>query len=209
MVNKTRLYCNICRNETVHEITVDHRQNYHDYFWGFSRLLQAQILKCCGCEYLSFRLFKHPYEFQEKEEIEEFVFPEREDRKRRREYFFFLPPRIENIYTQVNRAIDLDLNLLAGIGLRGLLEAIVVDRFAVSEYSYSVKSKIDALKKHFSSEVIDTLHEFRFLGNKAIHSLEEPYGLDVHRALNVIEGIMVFFYSVEDSANAFKELKGI
>lgn len=135
------------------------------------------------------------------------MFPTREYKLRERKFFFTLPEHIRRAYHQTNEAFDHELYVLAAVGLRALLEAIVADKIPESEYSASIQSKVDALRKHFAREVIDTLHDFRFMGNKAVHSLFEPARLDIHRALNVIEGIMTFFYDVEDSASSFKKLK--
>jgi hypothetical protein len=206
-MSNTRFYCNVCRNKTWHEVAIEYQQTYHDNFWGYDRLLQAQILKCCGCEYLSFRLFEHPMEFQEKGEIQEYVYPEREFKKRKRVYIFTLPRDVSKLYRQTLKAYDNELYLLSAIGLRALLEAVVIKRLDPSEYSRSIHSKIEALRKYFNSDVIDTLQEFRFMGNQAVHSLQEPAKLDIHRALNVIEAIMMGFSGVEDSVKSFKDLR--
>jgi hypothetical protein len=184
----------------LHNITAASRQSYHDNFWGYDRLLDGQILRCCGCEYLCFRLYRHPFEFQENGKIEEFIYPERTFERRERIYIFWaIPIAIQKLYEQTIEAFDKRLYLLSAIGLRSLIEAIVVDRLKPEEYSASIKSKIDALRKYFSNEVIDTLQEFRFMGNQAAHSLQEPDEGHIHRALGVIENVMISFYGVEDS----------
>lgn len=206
-MDKTRLYCNICKNKTWHEVSVDYEQTYHDNFWGFDRLLQGQILKCCGCDYLSFRLLRHPFEFEDDRAIEEYIYPERTYKNRTRVFVWQLPNRIGKLYDQTVRAYDSELYLLSAVGLRALLEAVIVDKLQPQEYSTTIKSKVDALGKHFSTEVVNVLHEFRFIGNQAAHSLQEPEKLDLHRALNVVEDILTFFYGVEDSVKWYKELK--
>jgi hypothetical protein len=180
---------------------------HHDYFWGSDKLFHAQILQCCGCDRLSFRLYEHPFEFEEAGEVAEHVFPTREHKRRERKIFFSVPEHIRRAYFQTNEAFDHELYLLAAIGLRALVEAIVLDRIPEIENSASIQSKVNALRKYFADDVIDTLHDFRFMGNKAVHALSEPARLDIHRALNVIESIMESFYGVEDSARSFKKLK--
>jgi hypothetical protein len=207
-MNRTRIYCNECEKETWHIVTTEHQQSHYDRDWGFDRLLHGQILSCCGCDYLSFRLFQHPLPFEKNGKVLELILPLRNSGKRKRIYIFWtLSERIKNLYGQTIGAYDNKLYLLSVIGLRALLEAIVVDRLDPSEYSSSIKSKIEALRKYFSAQVIDTLQEFRFMGNQAVHSLLEPDGGDVHRALNVIEDIMIFFYGVEDKVKVYKSGK--
>ena len=207
-MNKTRFYCNICRNETWHEMVAQHKQSHYSSLWGYAKIIHGQILKCCGCDYLSFRLYEHPFEFEKKVNIIEHIYPTREYEKRKHKFFFQLPEKIRIIYQQTVKSYDNKLYLLSVIGLRALIEAIVTDRLYQSEYETSIHSKIEALRKFFSDEIIDTLHDFRFMGNKAVHELEEPDDeLDIHRALNVLEDIMTFFYGVEESAWLYKFCK--
>ncbi len=203
-MTRTRLYCNECENETWHIVVAEHQHPFHDKDWDFDRLLHGQILSCCGCDYLSFRLFEHPVEFEPNGKIIEQIYPARKSKKREKQVFIFWPKKIDNLYHQTVDALDNELCLLSAIGLRALIESIVVDRLDPSEYSNSIKSKIDALRKYFNSGVIDTLQEFRFMGNQAVHALQEPNKSDVHRALNVIEAIMTFFYGVEESVKIYK-----
>ena len=93
------------------------------------------------------------------------------------------------------------------MGLRSLLEAIIDDKISESKPTDTIKNKINLLQKHFSEHVVETLHTFRFMGNEATHKLKEPNELDIHRALNVIEDIMTFFYEIDYNANSFNELK--
>jgi len=45
------------------------------------------------------------------------------------------------------------------------------------------------------------------MGNKAIHAQIAPDKLDLHRALNVVEGIMGFFYGIDEDVASFQQLK--
>ncbi len=207
-VSISRLHCNECKQKTWHDIVAEHEQSYYDNFWGYTKLLHGQILTCRGCEYLSFRLFDHPFEFQTDGKVEELIYPEREFKRRKRIYIFHtLPEKIQNLYTQTLTAYDNELCLLSAVGLRALIESIVVDKLNPNEFAFSIKSKIDALRKYFSDDVIDTLQDFRFMGNQAAHALDEPSLGDIHRALNVIEGIMGYFYGIEDKVKTYQSVK--
>ena len=63
---------------------------------------------------------------------------------------------------------------LSTIGLRTLIEAIVVDKIARNKYKNNLESKITALSQYFSDSVIQVLHDFRLMGNKAAHELDTP-----------------------------------
>ncbi len=45
------------------------------------------------------------------------------------------------------------------------------------------------------------------MGNKAVHAQVESDHLDIHRALNVVEGLLEYFYGIADSADTFQKWK--
>src|SRR5258705_2751863 len=116
---RTKFHCNECKRRTWHEVVAEHSQEVEDPLMGMPYLVQGQILKCCGCEYLSFRLFEHPFDFDENGKIAEQVFPVREYEKRtRRVSKLGIPPHIYKIYEQTTEAYDGSLYLLVAMGLR-------------------------------------------------------------------------------------------
>jgi hypothetical protein len=208
MMEKRRIYCNSCKNSTWHEVVAGHSQERQDDLWGYPQRFDAEVLRCCGCELLSFRLVKYPFEFQDaNDHPEEEMYPERGYNKRQRRYFFQLPREIRALYDETVAAHDRDLNLLSIVGLRALIEAIVADKLDNSQYGNNLESKIDALAHLFEPETIEALHEFRKMGNKAIHSRVASDRLDVHRALYVVEGIMEYFYGIAEHVDTFQRLR--
>jgi hypothetical protein len=185
-----------------------HKQERKDDLWGYPQLMEAEILRCCGCDLLSFRLLRRPFEFQDKrDKAEEDIYPERDLKKRNNRYFFYLPRGVQNLYQETLAAYDRDLVLLSTVGLRALIEAIVADNIDEKEYGQNLESKINALAKYFKEPTINTLHDFRIMGNKAIHAQITPNHLDVHRALNIVESIMEFFYGIDEHVNTYQLLK--
>lgn len=206
-MTELRIYCNTCRTQTWHERVAAHSHSRLDQLFGFSHEIDSSVLICRGCEDVSFRLVKHPFEFQaEGDGPEELVLPDWKHKLRERKYFWRLPKHIEELYRETVSAHDANLTLLSTVGVRGgLIEAIVADKISPQNYKDRLDSKIDSLLAHFPETVIETLHEFRKMGNKAVHKLEAPESLNIHHALYVIEGIMEFFYGVEQHAKLFSE----
>lgn len=207
-MDKRRIYCNSCTNTTSHEVVAGHVEDREDYFWGFPQKCEAEILRCCGCQLLCFRLVTHPFDFQDKKDkpVEE-LFPERGYKQRRKRHFFRLPKEVHALYNETVAAHDRELNLLSTVGLRALIEGIVADKLDKSKYGQTLESKIDALSGLFQPDTIKTLHDFRIMGNKAIHAQIAPDRLDVHRALYVVEGIMEYFYGIDEHVETFQRLK--
>ena len=206
-MNRLRLHCNSCDTETWHEVVAAHKQNRYYVIWGHSQDIEAEVLRCCGCDSLAFRLVTHSFEFQdENDRPEDRLFSDRNFTKRKRK-FFPMPVNVARLYQETVTAHDAKLVLLSATGLRSLLEAVVVDKVDKSKYGRTLESKINALNALFEPGVLAVLHQFREMGNKAVHSRAESDYLDLHRALYVAESIMKYFYGLSDSADLFQRLK--
>jgi hypothetical protein len=206
-MENSRAYCNSCKSNVWHDVVADHSHARYVELWGYEQKEDAQILKCRGCDAFTFRHVEHPFEFQDpQDKPEEFFYPDRNHKKRERK-FFPAPRSIWQLYTQVVEAQDRKLTLLSAAGLRSLIEAIVADKIEKSKYTNSIQSKIQALEPYFEPGVIAVLHDFRIMGNAALHAQQESHHLDIHRALYVIEGILEYFYGIKDSADAFASMK--
>jgi hypothetical protein len=207
-MSKERIYCNSCRGETWHELVTSYEHDRYDYFWGFPQKFNSHTFKCCGCEDITFRLVKHPFEFQnDEDEREVFFYPDRNFKFRDRKVYLSLPKHLLRLYQETITAHNNELIILSTVGVRSLVEAIVADKIAPTKYKNNLGSKIDSLRQHFPDSVVDTLHEFRRMGNKAAHELDVPESLNIHHALYVVENMMDYFYDIEKHAKLFSEHK--
>jgi hypothetical protein len=206
-MNKCRNHCNDCEQETWHEVASHVEVEHIDQMFGDHHQVDAEILKCCGCDLFSFKLVTHPFDWQEDKKPEVLYLPERSHKRRKRKYFGRMPKTIQALYVETVEAHNNQLGLLSAVGMRALLESIIVDKIDKSEYDQSIESKINALSKHFEEKTITTLHEFRVAGNKAIHSNIAPDHRDVHAALRIIESIMEFFYGVSEHVEGYHSAK--
>lgn len=205
-MDRERIYCNSCKGETWHEIVARYSHERYDYFWGYSQTFDSEMFKCCGCEAITFRLTKHPFEFQDENDFPEIMlYPDRSYKFRERKFYLHLPKHIHQLYQETVTAHNAELIVLSTVGIRSLLEAVVADKIDPAKYANNLESKIEALRPHFQESVIETLHEFRKIGNKAVHELQAPEPLNIHHALYVVEGILEFFYGIESHAELFRE----
>lgn len=205
-MTRERIYCNSCKSETWHEVVGHYSHDRYDYFWGDSQKFNSDTLKCCGCEDISFRLIKHPFAFQDKKDLPGVcVYPDRGFKFRERKFYLHLPKHIHRLYHETVSAHNSELIVLSTVGIRSLVEAIVADKIAPNKYSNNLESKIESLRPHFQQSVIETLHDFRKIGNKAAHELQAPEPINIHHALYVVEGILEFFYGIENHAKLFQD----
>lgn len=207
-MERRKSYCNSCGHDTWHQISSHVEQMREDTLFGVEQNWEAEVLQCCGCDLFSFRLVTHPFSFQDEGDKPDISFyPEREHNKRKRKYFARMPSSVRTLYHETVTAHDAKLVLLSAVGLRALLEAIIIDRVDSTKFEHSLESKINALADVLEPKVLQTLHDFRMVGNQAVHAQIEPDHLDIHRALYVVESLMEYFYGLADGAETYQELK--
>ncbi len=207
-MNRERIHCNYCKSTTWHNEVVSYSHEHFDNLFGFEQKFYSSTFICCGCEDVTFRVIKHPFTFQNDDDAPiEVIYPDRDYKFRDRRIYFNLPKHIHNIYNETITAHNNKLIVLSAVGVRALVEAIVEDKIDKSKFKNNLESKIDSLNPHFSKSVIDTLHEFRKMGNKAAHELKSPESLNIHQALYVVENMLDFFYAIENHAKLFTDNK--
>lgn len=193
--------CRQCCRETNHKIVASYIEegadetDYHNhYYWTDI----SQIIQCAGCELVSFRTVStnsEDYEYDERgqsayETIK--FYPGRStglkgiDRR-------FVPFRIAQLYEETKSAIENDLSIVGGIGVRAILDAICKDVKAVGKDLYK---KIDDLheKSLVTAEGVAALHKIRLLGNKSAHEAASHSRDQLSLALEIVEYILVGTY---------------
>lgn len=111
-----------------------------------------------------------------------------------------LPEKIRRIYDETFTALSYGLQVLAGIGIRTLVEAVCKD---VGTSAGTLEQRIDGL---VDSDVLtktsaDILHRTRFLGNRAAHELEPPTLEQLNAALDVAEHLLATVYVMRRAAS--------
>ncbi len=106
-----------------------------------------------------------------------------------------IPYRVNQIYQETRIAIENDLFIVGGIGVRALLDAICKEVEAEGKDLYE---KIDDLnvKSLVTKEGVAALHKIRQLGNKSAHEAEAHSREQLSVALKVVEYIMEGTYII-------------
>jgi hypothetical protein len=122
-----------------------------------------------------------------------------------------LGPR--RIYRETVEAYNRELYTLAAGGLRAIIEAICADRSITDgpcevedkrsgekriERRTDLRAKIHGMAERgvLTKAHADTLHEHRFLGNKALHELRTPSPDDLSVALAIVEHTLETIYEL-------------
>jgi hypothetical protein len=100
-----------------------------------------------------------------------------------------LPTRIYQIYIETHNALCGDQPILAGIGIRAILDAVCKHKLAAGR---SLELQIDDLvtKGLIASDSADFLHRIRYLGNKAAHEVEAHSMQELGAAMDIVEQLL-------------------
>ena len=58
-----------------------------------------------------------------------------------------------------------------------------------------------------NENIIRNLHQFRFMGNEAVHELAAPKPAEIGLAISVIENLLNFFYELDYKASRLREMR--
>lgn len=197
--------CAGCDNATKHEVLFSVGL-HHD-----SEDIQAresyQIVRCRGCETVSFRLVSSNSEdfdygadgyidYLERKE----VYPPRIAGRSKLKDDGLLPYEVEKIYQETHAALCMNLRILAAVGIRALVEAVCAEEEAQGE---TLEKKIDSLVGAgvLTTSGAEILHGLRFMGNAAAHEVKRHSLSDLGTAFDVAENLLQNVYILPEKAS--------
>ena len=194
---KYRFICRECGRETLHSIVCSYNESGYEDCGGGNSVdwnCKNQIIQCLGCETVSFRTvstFSEDVEYDHDgpycpETIK--YYPGRAEGLKSIESYL-LPHKIQEIYKETILSIENEQYILAGIGIRALVETICKELDAKGSNLFD---KINSLKEKsiVTPEGADTLHKLRVLGNDAAHEVKAHNSLQLELAMKIVEHML-------------------
>ncbi|MFY2562219.1 DUF4145 domain-containing protein [Corallococcus terminator] len=191
-----------------HKVLREHINTWEDLFmWGGEKY---QIVQCLGCDAVRFRAASWDSENLDPNEEEHGasikVYPEFAANSREAVIADSagLPLEVYRIYKETVLALNAGTLILAGAGLRAIVEAICLNASAPGG---NLQQKINGLVSQnlLAQPQADLLHEERYLGNAAIHEVEPPSRKDVEDGLAIVETLLNTIYIAPASAARLRE----
>lgn len=203
--------CKGKRSQTVqgafdHESTIDEQE-----FWGRA---EFDLLECNGCHTGTFR--RRVWTSEDIDGPTTTYFPaianERSQRKPKDFDGLAFGSPLEHAYRQTITALNQELNILAGAGVRLLVEGIcnekniadgpVVDAAGQTHKKNNLEGRINGLVDVglIAAQQASTLHEIRFLGNDSAHELDSPSRDVLESAIGIVEHILSQIYEQPEQA---------
>ncbi len=218
-INKTQgeellLPCIECAGRTAHKVlaSADIRGN-EDYADGnsFSWAIDNQIVQCLGCKAVSFR--KASWDDadwdpanEKNYNVNETLYPSRvEGVKCLGDDTYYLPTNVRRIYDETLMTLSNQAPVLAGIGLRALLEMVCKEKNATGD---NLLKKIESLvdTRVLTPENAAILHKIRALGNDAAHEASPHSDEQLRLAMDIIEHLLKYVYILpKQVASVFNE----
>lgn len=152
---------------------------------------------CCGCDSATFQIDADVNGFGPETDF----YPRRSSNNRSVKQFLQLKENLKSVYREVIECFNARLRLTCAMGLRALLEGICIDRGILDKEAWGLEAKLDKLDegKHLPSNIVESLHSFKFLGDHAAHRLEAPKQDELELAVDVMEDLLNYLYEREYS----------
>lgn len=216
------IQCKTAYQETNHEIlksylvtNTDDEMDNCSLSWSN----EFQVIECQGCEIITFREVFW-FSFEGEETTQETLYPDRNFDTHKAKYFSNLPSKIQEIYKETLHSYNARNFILCAAGLRAIVESIctyqgikdgpVEIEKPNGEKSLKRKDNLEGKiygiyeKGILAKGHADILHEYRFLGNSALHELEKPSAEELALAIEIIEHILESVFEMPVKGNALK-----
>jgi hypothetical protein len=199
----SQLPCAACNAQTYHLVakSVDIEMgllsvNSYEHF---------QIIQCQGCRSFSFCKVSKITDFEGAKGL-------RPTLKTRRDLYpprvpghkliaeSFLPESVSQVYAETYKALCNEQPVLAGIGVRALIEAVCQERNATGK---TLEQKIDGLVNLnlLTSDSAKFLHNLRVIGNQAAHKVKPHSEEKLSAAMKIIEHLLEAVYVIPKYGN--------
>ena len=201
-----RLPCGSCNAATYHvvEASIDLEGEVPGLFYYWK---SYQVIQCLGCGRYSFRevesnsedLIVDPQTGEQELAKHEVLFPPRVAGRAPIRRLVGVPSEVRIIYSETHKALLGGQPILAGVGLRSLVEAVCRHKNAKGRtLQKSIDSLVDLGVLTRDGAVI--LHALRNLGNAAAHEAEAYSETDLSTALDVVEHLLQSVYIIPRKA---------
>jgi hypothetical protein len=210
MDNTTKSYCQRCNYETNHSILFKEsyrskEEEEYDY------ALEYMVVKCLGCENISFRKefidieSSYPDEFGDwNPYVTITTYPKKNKVAKKLGNAHVLPEKIKSIYDEAINSFNADCLILTGVAFRAVIEAICIEENITGN---NLEKKINNLvrQKLITEKEAKRLHSIRFIGNDSVHEMKIPKEKSLIMVLNIIEHLLNNIYLIDYDSEGILE----
>lgn len=195
-----KIFCHQCSDKTTHIVISEKKEGSsgdEDYSWGKIH----RFTQCAGCDAFTYSIESWTesdwnYETEEMDTTWE-SYPQPPTLYQTMDGEEILPEKIRLIYNETIGAIHANLSLLAGIGLRALVEGVCKHQGIRGK---DLKERIEGLASAgiLTKKQAEILHAHRFLGNAAAHEITPAQPTELAVALEIAEHMLRAIYVIPE-----------
>jgi hypothetical protein len=192
-----KVLCRECRRVTNHKILCSDLQSGDDEETGFWWREENSLIRCAGCDNVA--LLKSGINSESIPDDDVRIYPDPEHGREPLDDYWSLPTQPRKIYIETLKALDNKQPILAGIGIRAIVETVCKERKAKVG---NLEKKIDDLKAQgvLTGAGADLLHKLRIIGNKAAHEVKPHTSRELSLAIDVINHLLLGVYILPKNA---------
>jgi len=230
---RIKVFCAECKRETNHLVLlsadINGREDYGEHDW-IAWDSHNQIIQCQGCDSVSFRhtnsnsedmvhLDNNEWDYA----VHERLYPQRSQNTLVIKEYFNTPHNIRRIYREVIDCYNNESYTLCGAGLRAIIDGLCAangvtdgpvertknDGTTEIVRKSNLEGQIAGLheKGILTKQHSDILHEHRFMGNKAVHELDQPSQKELELAISIVEHTLENIYELPEKAAEIRARK--
>lgn len=198
--------CGECNRETRHKVLAETEVHWEYGDGQVDVFCEHQIVQCQGCLTISFcesTVCSEDVEYDEHgntyyPKTRKF-FPSRIAGRPTMQEVYLLPQGVQQIYEEAHGALCAELQIMAGFGIRAIVEAVCKDKGMLGG---NLKERIDALAKSglITAAGAEILHHLRFMGNAAAHEMKAHSPSEMNAAFDVVEYLLQGVYVLPKQA---------
>lgn len=206
--NKDKEYkiaCVKCDGETYHKVL--YSVQVHESEGDIDIWEDYEIVCCQGCKAFSFRsnficsedINYDPETGEQSLDENVKLYPNRIAGRKQVKDMYLLPNEILKIYKETHGALCAQYTVLAGIGIRALIESVCKEKKAQGS---NLENRINDLviKGVLTHDSAETLHSTRLLGNKAAHEIIAASDNELDIAMDIVENLIKTVYVIPQKA---------
>ena len=192
--------CGECAHATRHKILTEVRDHLDD--GDITLWRQFQVVQCQGCLEVS---FCEASQFSEDMDVDEngetFIpttrklFPNRTTGRPLMNEVQLLSPEVYRVYQEAHAALCAQLPIMAGLGVRTLVESVCRDKKMKGR---DLKERISALQAagFITPDGAEILNHLRQMGNAAAHDMKAHTPNEINAAFDVLEYLLQGVYVI-------------
>jgi hypothetical protein len=169
------------------------------------------VVQCRGCGTVSFCRESWSSEDYDPETggmaISRDLFPPRITGRQPLRDIWYVPAQIRQVYDETRAAIISNLPILAGIGIRAIIETVCKEKNASGK---NLKETINSLAtlQLIAKKEAEILHSLRFMGNAAAHETKAHSSEELNVGFDIVEHLLNTVYLLERQQQRLQRKSG-